>query len=62
MKYFAEIICFMLVAAVILVLAMGLVNKDYPNSELFAGIVGFLMREIAQCLNNHYNKHKQDGE
>ena len=62
MKYFAEIICFSLVGAVIFVLILGMWGHQYPTSELFAGIVGFLMREIAQCLNNHYNSSKQDTE
>ena len=62
MQYFSEIVCFTLLGSIIFVLVLGILGYPYPDSDLFAGIVGFSIREIAQCLNNSYNSPKQDGE
>lgn len=63
MQYFSEIVCFVLLGAIVFLLIFGMLGHEFPNSDLFAGIVGFSIREIAQCLNNHYNKarHTQDN-
>lgn len=53
MRYFSEIVTFTLMLCVLLVLVMGMLGYPYPESDLFAGIVGFSIREIAQSLNNH---------
>ena len=46
------------IACVLCVLVLGMLGFDYPESDLFAGVVGFSMREITQCLNNYYNQPK----
>ena len=61
MPYFSEIVCFTLLGCILFVLVLGMLDFEYPESDLFAGIVGFSIREIAQCLNNHYNKPQGNG-
>lgn len=59
MQYFSEIVCFVLLGCIVTVVLLSMFDHQFPQSELFAGIVGFSMREVAQCLNNHYNKSRR---
>ena len=61
MQYFSEIVTFTLLGAVVYVLILGMHGYPYPDSDLFAGIVGFSIREIAQSLNNYYNRKNEPG-
>ena len=61
MQYFSEIVCFVLLGCIVTVVILSMFGETFklPQSELFAGIIGFSMREVAQCLNNHYNKSRR---
>ena len=56
MELIIQVLVVALMSCVILVLVLGLLGYPYPESDLFAGVVGFSMREITQCLNNFYNQ------
>ena len=63
MRYFTEIVTFALLACILFVLGAGMLGYPYPESQIFSGAIGWVMREVAQTINNHQNNnHHPKGD
>lgn len=62
MKYFAEIVTFVLLGYVGAILICLLLGKDVPDSQMLNVIVGFALREVAQAINNFQNRRERQGD